>query len=62
MPKSDYEKIAALKKRCLAAGVTAKKSELLRAALQLLAGASEKQLVAAVSALEQVKTGRPAKF
>ncbi|CDY77067.1 FIG00458480: hypothetical protein [Caballeronia glathei] len=61
MPKSDYEKIAALKKRCLAAGVTAKKSELLRAALQLLAGASEKQLVAAVSALEQVKTGRPAK-
>ena len=61
MPKSDYEKIAELKKRCTAAGVPVKKSELLRAGLHMLAFAPEKRLIAAVEALEQVKTGRPAK-
>ena len=61
MPKSDYEKIAALKQKCLDAGVSAKKSELLRAGLLLLDSASTKRLVAAVSAVETVKTGRPAK-
>jgi len=61
MPKSDYEMIAELKKRCIAAGVPVKKSELLRAGLQMLAFAPEKRLIAAVTALEQVKTGRPAK-
>ncbi|WP_025596457.1 hypothetical protein [Burkholderia sp. WSM2230] len=61
MPKSDYEKIAALKQKCLAAGVSVKKSELLRAGLLLLESAAEKRLLAAVSAVEQVKTGRPTK-
>jgi hypothetical protein len=61
MPKSDYVKIAELKQRCLDAGVSVKKSELLRAGLALLAEASAKRLVAAVSALDTVKTGRPAK-
>ncbi|WP_368623401.1 hypothetical protein [Paraburkholderia sp. BR13444] len=61
MPKSDYEKIAALKQKCLDAGVSVKKSELLRAGLLLLDSAPTKRLVAAISAVETVKTGRPAK-
>lgn len=61
MPKSDYAKIATLKQRCLDAGIHVKKSELLRAGLALLEGASEKRLAAALSDLETVKTGRPAK-
>jgi hypothetical protein len=61
MPKSDYAKIDELKKRCVAAGISVKKSELLRAGLQMLAFSADKRLIAAVSALERVKTGRPAK-
>jgi hypothetical protein len=62
MPKSDYDKIAALKQKCLAAGVSVKKSEILRAGLILLESAALQRLLAAVSAVEQVKTGRPAKL
>jgi hypothetical protein len=61
MPKSGYDKIAVLKQRCLDAGVSVKKSELLRAGLLLLDSVPTKRLLAAVSALETVKTGRPAK-
>jgi hypothetical protein len=61
MPKSDYEKIAALKLKCQEAGVSVKKSELLRAGLLMLEAAPPKRLLAAVSAVEQVKTGRPSK-
>ncbi|SIT42993.1 conserved hypothetical protein [Paraburkholderia ribeironis] len=61
MPKSDYDKIAALKQRCLDAGVSVKKSELLRAGLIMLEAAASKRLLAAVTAVEAVKTGRPAK-
>jgi hypothetical protein len=61
MPKSDYEKIAVLKQTCLDAGVAVKKSELVRAGLLLLASATSEQLIGAVSAVETVKTGRPAK-
>ncbi|CAE6870741.1 hypothetical protein [Paraburkholderia domus] len=61
MPKSDYDKIASLKQTCLDAGVSVKKSELLRAGLMMLVAAAPQRLVAAVSSLETVKTGRPAK-
>ena len=61
MPKSDYAKIANLKETCLEAGISVKKSELLRAGLLLLASVPTKQLLTAVSAVETVKTGRPAK-
>ncbi len=62
MPKSDYEKIAVLKQKCLDAGVSVKKSELLRAGLLLLDSAPTAEgLLVAVSAVETVKTGRPAK-
>lgn len=59
MPRADYEKIAVLKQRCLDAGVAVKKSELLRAALLLLASEPTKGLLATIAALELVKTGRP---
>ncbi|MFM0500109.1 hypothetical protein [Paraburkholderia caffeinilytica] len=61
MPKSDYDKIASLKQKCLDAGVPVKKSELLRAGLAMLESAAPQRLLAAVSSLETVKTGRPAK-
>jgi hypothetical protein len=60
MPKSDYEKLAKLKQKCLDAGVAVKKSELLRAGLLMLDSAPAKRLLAAMSAIETVKTGRPA--
>jgi hypothetical protein len=61
MPKSDYEKLAALKQKCLDSGVAVKKSELLRAGLLLLEGVPIARLLDAISAVETVKTGRPAK-
>ena len=61
MPESDYVHIAALKDRCLKAGVSAKKSEVLRAALNCLATLSDKALTKAIADLEVIKTGRPAK-
>jgi hypothetical protein len=62
MPKSDYEKLTALKQKCLDAGVSVKKSELLRAGLLLLDSAPPKRLIEAISVVEAVKTGRPAKL
>jgi hypothetical protein len=61
MPKSDYAKIAALKQKCLDAGISVKKSEVLRAGLLLLEGATSQRLLAAISAVETIKTGRPSK-
>ena len=61
MPKSDYEKLAALKQKCLDSGVAVKKSELLRAGLLLLEGVPIARLLDAISVVETVKTGRPAK-
>lgn len=59
MPKSDYAKIASLKHKCTNNGRRVKKSEILRAALAVLDAAPEKRLMAALDALETVKTGRP---
>lgn len=61
MPQDDYAHIAALKERCLKAGVSAKKSEVLRAALSCLAGLTDKKLLDAIAGLKAIKTGRPAK-
>jgi hypothetical protein len=61
MPKSDYAKIATLKQKCLGAGVSVKKSEVLRAGLLLLEATTLNDLLAAISAVETVKTGRPSK-
>ncbi len=61
MPESDYAHIAAIKDRCLKAGVSVKKSEVLRAALNCLSNLSDKALTQAIADLETIKTGRPAK-
>ena len=61
MPDGEYALIAALKKRCLDAGVPAKKSEILRAAVANLAKLGGASVVAAVRRLDVIKTGRPAK-
>lgn len=61
MPKSDYQKLAVLKQRCLDAGVSVKKSELLRAGILLLESVPLKRYLEVVSAVEPVKTGRPPK-
>jgi len=61
MPEPEYAVIALLKKRCLNAGVAAKKSEILRAAVAGLAQLSDASVVSAIRRLEVIKTGRPAK-
>ena len=61
MPESDYAKIAELKKKCLAAGVHVKKSELLRLGLTHLSKLSKSALLQSVKQVEKIKTGRPAK-
>lgn len=59
MPETDYAKLAELKKKCLTAGVSVKKSELLRAGLHMLEALPVAKLKIAVGALDSVKTGRP---
>jgi hypothetical protein len=61
MPEAEFALIAALKAKALDARRAAKKSELLRAGLRLLAGLDAKALVAALDQLEPVATGRPKK-
>lgn len=61
MPEAEYAVIAALKKRCLNAGVSAKKSEILRAAVINLSKLSDASVLAAVRRLDVIKTGRPTK-
>lgn len=61
MPESEYAQFAAVKKRCLSAGLAARKSEVLRAALAGLAALDDAAIVAAIRRLELIKTGRPGK-
>jgi len=58
-PEHDYLKISELKKSCLAEGIHVKKSELLRAGLQLLTKLSLAELKQAIEQVEKLKTGRP---
>jgi len=59
MPESDFALVAVLKARAVGQGRAAKKSELLRAGLQLLNQQDPKMLVAALERLQPIKTGRP---
>jgi hypothetical protein len=59
MPQADFALIAELKARAATSGRPAKKSELLRAGLRLLAAQSPKALAAVLARLEPVKLGRP---
>ncbi|MFH1818533.1 MAG: hypothetical protein ABIK08_02410 [Pseudomonadota bacterium] len=61
MPETEYALIAELKKRCLGMGVSAKKSEILRAAVAGLARLGDAAVAAAIGRLDVIKTGRPAK-
>jgi hypothetical protein len=61
MPRSDYDQIAVLKKRCLGRGLARKKSEILRAGLAALQRLSDDELVTIASTVDPVKTGRPPK-
>lgn len=61
MPQSDFALIAALKDRALGFKRPTKKSELLRAGLQALAGLNDAALQTALNALAPLKPGRPKK-
>jgi len=61
MPESEYELIAAIKKRCIAKGLAVKKSEVLRAAVVVFAAQSDNSIKTALGSLEVIKTGRPLK-
>jgi hypothetical protein len=59
MPRGDYERIGALKKRCIGLGIARSKSELLRAGLAALSQMPDGDLTRIVATVESVKTGRP---
>lgn len=59
IPGDEYELISRIKKRCMKAGVSANKSEVLRAGLAALNQMSDGELAQAVESLTRVKTGRP---
>ena len=59
MPRAEHALIADLKSRALAQGVAARKSELLRAGIQLLDALENEELRRVLSRLARVKTGRP---
>lgn len=61
MPQADFALIGTLKERAIGFKRPAKKSELLRAGLQALAGLNDTALKAALDALVPLKTGRPRK-
>jgi len=61
MPEADYALIAELKHRLHGVHREAKKSELLRAGLQVLSQLDAQALAAALDRLAPVKTGRPPK-
>ena len=59
IPKKEYLVIEALKLRIAALGRMTKKSELLRAGIKALDAMSDKALLAALSEVPSLKTGRP---
>ena len=61
IPEGEYAQLATLKKRLLALGVAAKKGEIMRAGLALLAAQKDAELSAELKKVTPLKTGRPAK-
>jgi hypothetical protein len=59
MPQSDFELIDLLKQRAMNFRHAVKKSELLRAGLQVLAALPDVQLEKALARITPLKTGRP---
>lgn len=60
IPKAEYAVIDEMKARAITLGQSVKKSELLRAGLQLLKNLDDHTFKAAISAVPTLKTGRPA--
>ncbi|WP_300710822.1 hypothetical protein [Limnohabitans sp.] len=61
IPKTEFTQIADMKKRAMALGVEIKKSELIRAGLQIISGLPDASFKKALAAIPTVKTGRPSK-
>ncbi|MBI5923244.1 MAG: hypothetical protein HY847_16545 [Betaproteobacteria bacterium] len=61
MPETEHALIRGLKKRCLAMGVTARKSYLIRAAVLCLADLEDRAVLTALKRPAQIKTRKPAK-
>lgn len=61
MPKDEYAQLATLKSRLATLGQPAKKSELLRAGIKLLAAMTDARLKTVLAAVPVIKTGRPKK-
>ena len=59
IPSDEYAALAQLKQRALGFAHPAKKSELLRAGIKLLAGLSDAALMRALKNVPAIKTGRP---
>ena len=59
MPSRDYKKITQLREKCLKAGLSATKSEVLRAELHALEDMTVENLRQVVQSVEKVKPGRP---
>ena len=61
MPKDEYAQLTLLKARLTSLGQPAKKSELLRAGIKLLAAMSDNTLKTTLARIPVIKTGRPNK-
>ena len=61
IPKAEYTVLEQLKLRAAQSGNPAKKSEVLRAGLKVLAAMEDAAFIAALGAVPALKTGRPAK-
>lgn len=59
IPGDEYEMISLIKKRCMKVGVSANKSEILRAGLAALNAMPDRELTKVFESLSRVKTGRP---
>ncbi len=59
IPKDEYVVLEQLKQRALRSGRAAKKSEILRAGVAVLNAMSDSVLLAALSVVPSLKTGRP---
>lgn len=62
LPSTDYEKIGQMKAKCLKAGLSVTKSEIIRAGLHALESLSLERLREMIESLEKVKTGRPGRM
>lgn len=59
IPGEEYKLISRIKGRCMKAGISANKSEVLRAGLAALQAMPDKDLANLFGKLPRVKTGRP---